>query len=240
MNRAYHHGESLPRSCLFSCQPSDRAGGMAFSLVEVLLVIVVAAILAGIFFPLAGRMAQRSQEARCLSNLRQIGLAVFLYAGEHGSQLPPGQGEGVMWFNLKTSWLGKYGQATSLDMAPLLRCPLDKTVSPVSDYQFYYSYGWNSHFLQVHTGGLPPYGRSFARLNEAGRKILFADGLSHGEDPVNVAKYPSALAAKNVAQRLSRRHQGGVQALFGDGRVAWLGREDAVRAVLWERELDAI
>ncbi|HWL52571.1 MAG TPA: H-X9-DG-CTERM domain-containing protein [Chthoniobacteraceae bacterium] len=207
---------------------------------EVLLVIVVAAILAGIFFPLAGRVVQRSQEARCLSNLRQIGLAVFLYAGEHRSQLPPGQEEGIMWFNLKTSWLGKYGRATSLDKAPLLRCPLDKTASPVADYQFYYSYGWNSHFLQVHANGLPPYGRSFARLSEAGGKILFADGLSHAEDPANVAKYPSALAVKNVAQRLSRRHRGGVQALFGDGRVVWLGREEAARAVLWERELDAI
>ncbi len=216
------------------------AGLWAFSLVEILVVIVLIATLLGIFFPLAGRMAQRSQEARCLSNLRQLGLAVFLYAGEHQSRLPPGKEGSVLWFNLKSSWLGKYSQAVSMSMAPLLRCPSDKTGPPVADYQFYYSYTWNSHFLQVHTDGKPPHGRSFARLGEAGQKMLFVDALTHAEAPSQVPKYPGALAAKNAAETLSRRHRGGVQALFGDGRTLWLSREEAIQPTLIERELDAI
>lgn len=240
MKAARVYREASGQRGLSSDQRRKEADRAAFTLVELLLVIAVLAVLVAILFPLAGRTVQRSKEASCLANLRQIGLAAFLYAGEHQSRLPPGKEEEVLWFNLKRSWLGKYTRATSSNPGSVLRCPSDQTGSPVGDYQFYYSYGWNSHFLQVHAGGSPAHGRSFSRLSEAAGKILFADGLSHIEDPAGVPKYPFVLTAENVEQRLSRRHRRGVQALFGDGRALWLSREEAVRPAFWKRELDAI
>ncbi len=51
-----------------------------FTLIELLVVIAIIAILAAILFPIFGRAKEASIKARCLSNEKQIGAAMFLYA----------------------------------------------------------------------------------------------------------------------------------------------------------------
>lgn len=58
--------------------------GLAFTLVELLVVLAVIAILAGLLLPALGRSQSAARYARCLSNLRQLGLAGQLYWEEHG------------------------------------------------------------------------------------------------------------------------------------------------------------
>lgn len=62
---------------------------LAFTLVELLVVIVVVAVLAALIFPALGSMRKRSLDAGCVSNLRQIGVAMGLWAGEYGAYPPP-------------------------------------------------------------------------------------------------------------------------------------------------------
>jgi len=60
---------------------TNRAG---FTLVELLVVIAVLAILGSLLIPVLGSVKRRSHEATCVSNMRQIGVALQLYATDHG------------------------------------------------------------------------------------------------------------------------------------------------------------
>lgn len=50
-----------------------------FSLIELLVVIAIIAILAGIIFPMAGSLAEKSHQSACIGNLQSIGQALKLY-----------------------------------------------------------------------------------------------------------------------------------------------------------------
>jgi prepilin-type N-terminal cleavage/methylation domain-containing protein len=60
----------------------------AFTLIELLVVIAIIAILESILFPVFAWARKRADQTECISNQRQIGLALMAYADDNSDRLP--------------------------------------------------------------------------------------------------------------------------------------------------------
>src|SRR5262245_10651136 len=88
----------------------------AFSLIELLVVIAIVAILAGLLLPTLGRARESSQKRICAGNIRQLALALSLYASDHQETFPI-RGVRSFW----PSQLQLYFKQSAL-----LMCPTEK------------------------------------------------------------------------------------------------------------------
>ena len=90
--------------------PSFRAKRSNFTLIELLIVIAIIAILAGILLPALNRARERAYSIHCVNNLKQIGLGLAQYTGDFtffpwpqdATQTLPGTTEKGRWWNLLT------------------------------------------------------------------------------------------------------------------------------------------
>jgi prepilin-type N-terminal cleavage/methylation domain-containing protein/prepilin-type processing-associated H-X9-DG protein len=65
-----------------------RATANGFTLIELLVVIAIIAILAAILFPVFAQARERARATACLSNVKQVGLALQLYTQDYDETLP--------------------------------------------------------------------------------------------------------------------------------------------------------
>ncbi len=97
----------------------------AFTLVELLVVIGIISILIGILLPVVGRAQDQARSAACKSNLRQIFIAVQVYANDNKGSLPYG-------FYFAEGGGSGFGNPTSSSASPWVSwfTLLNKTMSP--------------------------------------------------------------------------------------------------------------
>ena len=91
-----------------------------FTLIELLVVITIIAILAAILFPVFSKAREKGRQANCISNQKQMALAVIMYMNEHETTLP-----GENW----TRDIGMEG-------SKMLKCPSSSLDDSDCDYIF--------------------------------------------------------------------------------------------------------
>ncbi|MGD0461232.1 MAG: type II secretion system protein [Tepidisphaeraceae bacterium] len=96
-------------------RPSQPTRKGAFTLVELLVVIGIIAVLIAILLPALTRARQQSMTVQCMSNMRQVGLAMLLYADQNDGWLFP---NGLGWSN-STVYLGHPDDGSLLGTGPL-------------------------------------------------------------------------------------------------------------------------
>ena len=75
--------------------PEDACPG-AFTLIELLVVIVIIAISAALLLPALSSAKEKGKRIACLSNLRQIGLALTLYTDTYDNTMPSAMSYGAL------------------------------------------------------------------------------------------------------------------------------------------------
>ena len=91
-----------------------------FTLIELLVVIAIIALLAGMLLPALSKAKESGQKTKCLNNLRNIGLAILMYADDNDGYAPRGN-EPIWWQVLSPSLGGK--NTNDYGRVPIYICP---------------------------------------------------------------------------------------------------------------------
>ncbi len=119
-----------------------------FTLIELLVVIAIMGLLAAVLFPVFAQVRENGRRTACLSNERQLGLALLQYTAENDENWPSGvtmvSGTGAVINNGGAGWAGQcYPYAKS---AEVFRCP-DEDALPtnIPKDEVMVSYAYNSN-----------------------------------------------------------------------------------------------
>ncbi len=137
-----------PQSGSLTLQKETREG---FTLIELLVVIAIIAILAGLLLPALGKAKMKAQGTACMSNIKQLSIAWFLYADDNEDRLvnnhgkPETTAKRQTWANNVEDWgmsddninpiyltEGKLGPYTSKSAA-IFKCPSDRAPAANGD-----------------------------------------------------------------------------------------------------------
>jgi len=188
----------------------------AFTLIELLVVMAIIAVLATLGYAAADSVVGKSHATKCLSNMRQIGAAMQMFAGDHDGRLP-GTAHGISWTNSLGAYLG-----TNF----LGKCP------SVPDHRARVTYGWNDSLADTRGQGIravtvrtPGATMAAAELatNQTSEHFHFAGGRG-GAGRVTPNQFKAAV---NVEV-----HDGSANYLFVDGHaenLAWTEVQQRLR-----------
>jgi len=217
-----------------------RSAHQGFTLIELLVVIAIISIIAAILFPVFARAREKARQTACLSNTRQIGLALMEYTQDYDETVV-----------LNDNTLGQFGSPAMKSWIDLLSpyikgdgifvCPsaTDKEIShvfgiasrPAYTYALNNVYYWDPANVIYESGRM----RSLAQFEDTSGTIFCGDsyhdptssdslwGFQVSGDTYFPNTNPPTLGASPRRQGLFvARHSGGLNFVFFDGHAKWM------------------
>ncbi len=191
----------------------------AFTLIELLVVIAIIAILAAILFPVFSQAREKARATSCLSNTKQIALAVHMYAQDYDETYAMS-----LYFVAPNVWVSFYdAHVPYVKNADILRCPSAPT-----------EIDWPG-MIQFLTGGRLTTPGNFRYASYNGNYALFEDG-NWGEPlgqrtavaPIRMAELPFPAHTSaffdgwlhvQFYSPIAPRHNETVNCAFADGHA---------------------
>ncbi len=95
-----------------------------FTLIELLVVIAIIALLMGILMPALQRVKKQARTVYCLSSLKQLGMAMTMYADDNGGFIPRALDHEVKWILEFIPYLGnEYREIQDYREVDVYQCP---------------------------------------------------------------------------------------------------------------------
>jgi prepilin-type N-terminal cleavage/methylation domain-containing protein/prepilin-type processing-associated H-X9-DG protein len=145
-----------------------------FTLIELTTVIAIIGILAAILFPVFARAREKARQTVCQSNLKQMGLALSLYARDHAGHFPPRQDD-------LTPLLERYLPDERVLQCPSARQPVPGAAGPLPPVDYYYRPG----LCDEDDPTTAIVGDSAPERHNTGSNYLFVDGHTKWMTDVN-------------------------------------------------------
>jgi prepilin-type N-terminal cleavage/methylation domain-containing protein/prepilin-type processing-associated H-X9-DG protein len=182
-----------------------------FTLIELLVVIAIIAILASILFPVFARARENARRSACLSNAKQIGLALMQYTQDYDEKLP------FLYDSTNSYWydmIRPYAKSNQL-----FDCPSQSEHWNGSNPLV--SYGFNTPIFEYSIYKTTPFFSSpvaLAAIAKPAETVIATDSLASPR--ANPEGYAWSGGAYNtVASWSNYRHLETTTVLFGDGHV---------------------
>ena len=215
-------------ACLVPHAHLRQRKAQSFTLIELLVVIAIIAILAALLLPALTRAREKGRQALCISNLKQSGTGLMMYAQDNADVLPTGGARGTF-----AAVTGCWPSRWQMDIAPYVgiqapafdgfdgvdtvtACPSSEFEDGPVSFRPLAGFGWNYRFFGQCNGRIKT-----GIITLPSETLIVGDGSDRFRSDSNPGQWNYGWLYRGILYAGSR-HNFGMQISWMDGHASWM------------------